>query len=69
MPGSMEGEFGFVEGTISQPTGEPWRAACPRFELEGKLPVTHPLRGRASHPPPSKGAPTSPHPRRGAPNL
>ncbi|KAG1659640.1 hypothetical protein FOA52_010223 [Chlamydomonas sp. UWO 241] len=33
LPGSMDGSFEFVEGTIRQPCGERWEVACPRFEL------------------------------------
>ena len=31
--GFMEGEFEFVPGTLEQPEGEPFWAACPRFSL------------------------------------
>jgi hypothetical protein len=34
LPGSMEGSFEFVEGTLRQQAGcERWEVACPHFEL------------------------------------
>lgn len=32
-PGSMEGDFQFVEGTMQRPTGPTWPVICPRFQL------------------------------------
>lgn len=32
--GSMEGDFTFVPGSLAEPTGEAFEAACPRFTLE-----------------------------------
>ena len=32
--GSMEGSFGFVEGSLAAPVGEDFNVACARFKLD-----------------------------------